>query len=219
MSRNPARITTCNYRTLVAKTCVKCHILKGASEFRRRALGRGETKRRYDPYCRACTYAVIRESNRKTNDESLEKATRYREVWTKDEVDMMIRLEHLGLSTREIAERLGRSVSGVNNKLVDIRRAGSEEKGVHLCYYEPRTGEVRQVGITFILSRKGHGWRLNKAAQELSELHPQLIFFIQVDEGGEYMGVRGLDALKQGDDREPEDTSEDLEALATTGNS
>jgi hypothetical protein len=27
------------------------------------------------------------------------------------------------------------------------------------------------------------------------------------------MGIRGIDALKQGDDREPEDTSEDLELL------
>jgi len=158
------------------------------------------------------------ESQRRANDESLEKATRYREVWTKDEVDTLIRLNDLGLSTREIAERLGRTLEGVYNRLHIIRLNLITEPCVRLSYYESRTDTVFQVGKPFVPSRKGALARLNRFAQELAELHPQLIFFIQVDEGGEYMGIRGIDALKQGDDREPEDTSEDLEALATTGN-
>ena len=85
--------------------------------------------------------------------------------------------------------------------------------GVKLCYFDSRNGTVRVVGKPFDPEVKGHEGRLHKAAQELSELHPQLIFFIDIEGGGEYMGIRGLDALKEGDDREPEDTSEDLEVL------
>jgi hypothetical protein len=145
------------------------------------------------------------ESQRRANDESLEKATRYREIWTKDEVATLVRLNDLGLSTRDIAERLGRTIEGVYNRLHLIRYADLGDPGVHLCYYEGRTDSVRQVGKPYVLARKGAASRLNKAAQQLSELHTQLIFFIQVDEGGEYMGIRGLDALKEADDREPED--------------
>lgn len=166
----------------------------------------------YESWCRACVSIKVREFNRKANDESLEKATHYREVWTKDEVDTLVRLERLGLSTREIAERLGRTISGVSNKLIGLRRAQeSRRTGVRLFYYDPRLDHVRQVGAPFVMARKGHEWRLNKAAQELTELHPQLIFFIQIDDGGEYMGIRNVDILKEGDDRESEDTSADLE--------
>ena len=68
------------------------------------------------------------------------------------------------------------------------------------------------MGKPYDMQVKGHRHRLMTAANELASLHRQLIFFlVSHGEGGEYMGIRGLDALKQGDDREPEDTSDDVE--------
>lgn len=220
MPANLETMTTCGDRILVAKTCGKCGQLKLALHFHRRNVTAGRLSKAYESWCRTCVSRKAQDCNRKANDASLEKATHYREVWTKDDIDTLLRLVHLGLSSRAIAERLGRTVSGVSNRIVLLRREQeSSHHGVRLFYYDSRLNCVKQVGAPFLMIRKGHEGRLNRAAQELSELHPQLIFFIQVDEGGEYMGIRGLDALKQGDDREPEDTSEDLEALTAGNNS
>lgn len=218
MPVKPYSITTCGNRILIAKTCSSCNELKMASEFKRRPR-KGQVQEHYDSECRHCGYLRSNQSLKRANDESLEKATRYRDNWTKDEVATLQRLEGLGLSHREIAERLGRTISAVFNRLQRLRRDGEEAvAGVRLCYYDSSADKVFRVGQTFVMARKGSEHRLNKAAQELVELHTQLIFFIEVDEGGEYMGIRGLDSLKQGDDREPEDTSEDLEVSDTTGN-
>lgn len=206
-------ITTCGSRSLVAKTCRSCKELKLASEFKRRPR-KGQVLEHYDSECKHCGFLRSNECLKRANDESLEKATRYRDNWTKDEIATLQRLEGLGLSHREIAERLGRTISAVFNRLQRLRRDGEGNvAGVHLCYYDSRADKVMHVGRTYVVSRKGVHHRLNMAAQELVELHPQLIFFIQVDEGGEYMGIRGLDSLKQGEDREPEDSAEDLEVL------
>jgi len=214
MSAKPYLITTCGNRPLVAKTCRSCNELKAATEFKRRPR-KGQVLEHYDSECKRCGHLRSNQSLKRSNDESLEKATRYRENWTKDELATLQRLEGLGLSHREIAERLGRTISAVFNRLQRLRREGMENvAGVHLCYYDSRSDRVMRVGRTHVVSRKGVHHRLNKAAQELVELHPQLIFFLEVDEGGEYMGIRGIDTLKEGDDREPEDTSEDLEVLA-----
>lgn len=202
--------TMCGTRTLVAKTCTACGELKTASEYSKPRLRHGYPS--YDSWCRACHQRAAGEINRKANDESLEKATQHRERWSKDELETLRRLRRLGLSTRDIAERLGRTREAVFTKFYHMR-AEEERRGVRLFYYDGRDDSVRQVGRAFDLTLKGGTHRLNKAAQELSELHTQLIFFIEVDEGGEYMGIRGLDSLKQGDDREPEDSAEDLEVL------
>lgn len=213
-SRNPKTMTTCGNHILVAKTCRLCGLLKMAHEYGFRAAT-GSASAYYNSHCKGCGGSRANRSNKKMNDASLEKATNYREIWTKDELETLQRLLGLGLSSRDIASRIGRTISSVANMLQRLREQGEEHvQGVRLCYYESSTDTVRQVGITYVLARKGHRWRLEKAAQELSELHKQLIFFITVDGGGEYMGIRGLDSLKQGDDRESEDTSEDLEVLA-----
>lgn len=211
-------VTMCGNRPLVAKTCRSCNELKMASEFNR-YLRKGQVLEYYDSECRHCGYLRSNECLKRANDESLEKATRYRDNWTKDELATLQRLEGLDLSHREIAERLGRTISAVFNRLHRLRRDGEScVAGVRLCYYDASADKVFRVGQTYVMTRKGSVHRLNKAAQELVELHTQLIFFIEVDEGGEYMGIRGLDSLRQGDDREPKDTSEDLEVLDTDGN-
>lgn len=83
------------------------------------------------------------------------------------------------------------------------------ENEVFLCYYEEGTGKARILGKAYDLGVRGHAGRLNKTAQKAVEMNPGVMFFLM--EGGGNMGLRGLDALKQGDDREPEDTSEDVE--------
>lgn len=199
----------CGPRMLVAKTCVGCDELKMAAEFLR--VTKPNTGWAYwTTYCRACNRRRTREIVRRANDASLEKATHHNDIWSSDEIETLWRLDRQGLSHRLIGERLGRTELSVQMMKAKTRVI---EKGVRLCYYNPRTDAVRVIDKTFDPAVKGHDGRLNRAAQELTKLHPQLIFFIEIEGGGEYMGIRGLDVLKQGDDREPEDSAEDLEVL------
>lgn len=194
----------CGTRTLLAKSCTKCRVFKQAVDFYKDSRGI------WVSWCTDCRYRSVQTIVQRGNDESLEKATHHFETWSSEDIDLVWRLTDLGLSYRQIGERLGRTTLAVQ-----VMKAATriyKDDGVKLCYYEPRSDRVFTVGKSFHPEVKGHSGRLNTAAQELSELHPKLIFFLEVCEGGEYMGIRGLDTLKEGDDREPEDTSEDLEA-------
>lgn len=195
----------CGSRTLLAKSCTKCHVFKQAVDFPKDPRGF------WVSWCTACRYASAKTIVRRENDASLEKATHHLESWTTDDIDLAWRLTNLGLSNRQIGERLGRTTIAVQ-VMKSVTRVYKDD-GVKLRYYDSRSDRVFTVGKPFHPEVKGHFGRLNKTAQELSQLHTQLIFFLEVCEGGECMGIRGLDALKEGDDREPEDTSEDLEAL------
>lgn len=187
----------CGSRILLAKSCTKCHTFKQATDFPKDPRGF------WVAWCQACRYRSAKKIMKRENDASLEKATHHFESWSQDELDTAWRLTRLGLSNRQIGERLGRTTMAVQVMKSTTRVYDSE--GVKLCYYEPRMAQVFVVGKPFHLEVKGHEGRLNRAAQELSTLHTQLIFFIEVDEGGEWMGIRNLDAFKDEDEPVPKD--------------
>jgi hypothetical protein len=114
-----------------------------------------------------------------SNNASLEKAKNHFEVWTPSEIEELWRLVDRGLSSRLIGERLGRSEASVFNARSRFHRELASD--IYLCYLNGN-GEVRTVGAPHRADAKGSQARLNRAAQELAELHPQLIFFVTTED-------------------------------------
>jgi hypothetical protein len=197
------RLTDCGHRKLIAKSCGKCGELKSADQYYLEPRS-GTDKLYRSSWCVPCRYLSVKNLVRKSNEASLEKATHHWELWSDSEVKDVWRLTNLGLSTREVAERLGRTESAI--LVCKSKSRVYDSPGVLLRYYDASSNMVFTVGKPYYVDVKGHAGRLNSAAAHLAELHKQLIFFIEVDEGGEYMGIHGIDSLKENDDRESDKT-------------
>lgn len=133
----------------------------------------------YATYCNPCQNRISAASHKKTNNTSLEKAKKHLEEWTPSQVKELWFLVDRGLSTRQIGERLGRTEVAISN--ARYRYARERESDIYLCYLNS-SGVVRIVGSAYKADSKGSRTRLNRVAQDLAALHPQLIFFVTTED-------------------------------------
>jgi DNA-binding CsgD family transcriptional regulator len=95
-------------RTLVAKTCGGCKELKDASEFRRR-----KKDGYYQGWCNRCQHDSAKKTDLRANANSQDRATKSKQPWTTREIKELIAYMGEGLTTRQIAEKMGRSYAAI----------------------------------------------------------------------------------------------------------
>lgn len=94
-------------RTILAKTCVICGVLKMANQF-------GRVRKVYlDSYCRACHNAHGRPVIRNHQKNALKGAVRHRQPWSDEEVLRLCEMVSEGRTGPEMALALNRSVYAV----------------------------------------------------------------------------------------------------------
>ena len=169
---------SCGRRLLVAKTCPVCNEFKLADQFPKERGGHSRSMY-WSPYCKACHGKASCRTARRTNAESMDKATHQGEEWSPAELDLLWELEGQGLSNRRIGERLGRSESSISVMKAKTRVI---KDPIFLCYYEEGSGKMRVVGNAWDLSIRGHESRLNNTAQKMVKMQPEMIIFLSTEE-------------------------------------
>lgn len=94
-------------RTVVAKSCCMCHVLKTASEFSKTASGY------LDSYCRPCHSVHGRAGIKAHQQAALKAAVKHRQPWSVREIRELEDMLSGGLSGPQIALRLNRSLYAI----------------------------------------------------------------------------------------------------------
>lgn len=95
-------------RSLVAKSCAECGELKLAREFWRTNNGY------YHAWCKRCQHLSAKNSDVRRNAESQDNARNRGNPWTETEIKELKQHIEEGLSGRDIASTMGRSVASIN---------------------------------------------------------------------------------------------------------
>lgn len=95
-------------RTLLAKTCTVCGVFKQASEYH---------KRKRDGYwqneCKDCSHKAAKLSDKLANARLQDTATHKNDPWTVSEIQRLQELIDEGLTYREVAAKMGRSLGSI----------------------------------------------------------------------------------------------------------
>ena len=102
-------MTTIGKRTLLAKTCLICGLLKMADQF-------AILQKYYrDSYCKSCHNAHSTPVMKEHQQEALKGAVKHRQPWTGAEIQHLERMVSEGLTGPQMALILNRSVYAVYN--------------------------------------------------------------------------------------------------------
>lgn len=100
---------TVETRTLLAKSCARCHEFKQACEF---AFIRG---RYYDAWCKKCHQKNTGRHRYLLQEKSRDDARKHRQEWTMAELHELTVLYTEGFGATAIAKKLGRTTTSIYN--------------------------------------------------------------------------------------------------------
>lgn len=94
-------------RTVVAKTCLLCGLLKSADQF--------VTVMKYyrDSYCKSCHNVHGRPNMHRHQEKALDAAVKHGQPWDEDDIDKLLKMVEEGYTGPAMALELSRSVYSV----------------------------------------------------------------------------------------------------------
>lgn len=95
------------HRVLLAKTCIKCGVLRDARFYHRRKDGY------FQAICFKCTSPSAQKATKRANHASWDTATKSGQRWTIAEINQLEELIKEGKPYKEIAQVVGRSITSI----------------------------------------------------------------------------------------------------------